>query len=84
MKYILQDESLLKIREEEERRKEVSANFQTTLNEITALMQQNNEKNSKLREDNLEMTKKFKTVCEQYSLREQVCVCSFRRLLDAF
>ncbi|PNF22844.1 hypothetical protein B7P43_G01394 [Cryptotermes secundus] len=67
----IKDESLLKIREEEERRKEVSANFQTTLNEITALMQQNNEKNSKLREDNLEMTKKFKTVCEQYSLREQ-------------
>jgi hypothetical protein len=71
---VLQDESLLKIREEEEKRKEVSAKFQTTLNEITALMQQNNEKNSKLREDNLEITKKFKTVCEQYELREQVCV----------
>ncbi|KDR22608.1 gamma-taxilin isoform X2 [Zootermopsis nevadensis] len=67
----IKDESLLKIREEEEKRKEVSAKFQTTLNEITALMQQNNEKNSKLREDNLEMTKKFKTVCEQYELREQ-------------
>ncbi|XP_069689808.1 gamma-taxilin-like isoform X2 [Periplaneta americana] len=67
----IKDESLLKIREEEEKRKEVSAKFQSTLNEITALMQQNNEKNSKLREDNLEMTKKFKTVCEQYELREQ-------------
>lgn len=74
---VLQDESLLKIREEEEKRKEVSAKFQTTLNEITALMQQNNEKNSKLREDNLEMTKKFKTVCEQYELREQVRLLSF-------
>jgi Mlc titration factor MtfA (ptsG expression regulator) len=73
-KDVLQDESLLKIREEEEKRKEVSAKFQTTLNEITALMQQNNEKNSKLREDNLEVTKKFKTVCEQYELREQVCL----------
>lgn len=67
----IKDESLLKIREEEEKRKEVSAKFQSTLNEITTLMQQNNEKNSKLREDNLEMTKKFKTVCEQYELREQ-------------
>jgi hypothetical protein len=47
-------------------------------------MQQNNEKSSKLREDNLEMTKKFKTVCEQYALREEVCVSSFIRLLDAF
>jgi hypothetical protein len=40
-------------------------------------MQQNNEKNSKLRDDNLEITKKFKTVCEQYELREQVCISSF-------
>jgi hypothetical protein len=76
-KDVLQDESLLKIREEEEKRKEVSAKFQSTLNEITALMQQNNEKNSKLREDNLEMTKKFKTVCEEFELREQVCLSSF-------
>jgi hypothetical protein len=67
----IKDESVLKIREEEEKRKEVSAKFQSTLNELTAVMQQNNEKNSKLRDDNLEITKKFKTVCEQYELREQ-------------
>ncbi|XP_067013351.2 alpha-taxilin isoform X2 [Anabrus simplex] len=67
----VKDESLLKIREEEEKRKEVSAKFQSTLADVTALMQQNNEKNCKLREDNLEMTKKFKSVCEQYELREQ-------------
>lgn len=76
-KDIVQDESVLKIREEEEKRKEVSAKFQSTLNELTAVMQQNNEKNSKLRDDNLEITKKFKTVCEQYELREQVCMSSF-------
>jgi hypothetical protein len=73
----VQDESVLKIREEEEKRKEVSAKFQSTLNEITALMQQNNEKNSKLRDDNLEMNKKFKSVCEQYEMREQVCLFFF-------
>lgn len=73
----MQDESVLKIREEEEKRKEVSAKFQSTLNEITALMQQNNEKNSKLRDDNLEMNKKFKSVCEQYEMREQVCLFFF-------
>ncbi|XP_063224937.1 alpha-taxilin-like isoform X1 [Bacillus rossius redtenbacheri] len=67
----VKDESLLKIREEEEKRKEVSGKFQSTLAEITALMQQNNEKNSKLREDNLEMTKKFKSLYEQYEMREQ-------------
>ncbi|XP_033210372.1 gamma-taxilin-like isoform X2 [Belonocnema kinseyi] len=67
----VKEESLLKIREEEEKRKEVSAKFQTTLTEITALMGQNNEKNAKLHEDNMEMSKNFKSVCEQVELREQ-------------
>lgn len=69
----MQEESVLRIREEEEKRKEVSNKFQGTLAEITSLMQQNNEKNSKLRDDNIEMTTKFKSVCEQYELRVQVC-----------
>lgn len=67
----IKEESLLRIREEEEKRKVVSAKFQTTLSEITALMQQNNENNSKLRDENIEMQNKFKSVCEQYELREQ-------------
>ncbi|KAK3932879.1 Alpha-taxilin [Frankliniella fusca] len=67
----IKEESVLKIREEEEKRKEVSNKFQSTLAEITSLMQQNNEKNSKLRDDNIEMTTKFKSVCEQYELRVQ-------------
>lgn len=70
--FFYQEESVLKIREEEEKRKEVSNKFQSTLAEITSLMQQNNEKNSKLRDDNIEMTTKFKSVCEQYELRVQV------------
>lgn len=67
----IKEESLLKIREEEEKRKNVSAKFQATLSEITTLMQQNNENNSKLRDENIEMQNKFKSVCEQYELREQ-------------
>lgn len=67
----IKEESVLKIREEEEKRKEVSNKFQSTLAEITSLMQQNNEKNSKLRDDNIEMTTKFKSVCEQYEIRVQ-------------
>lgn len=69
---MLKDESLLKIREEEEKRKDVSAKFQTTMNEITSLMQQNNDKNMKLRDDNIDMTAKLKSICEQYELRQQV------------
>ncbi|KAJ8708984.1 hypothetical protein PYW07_008810 [Mythimna separata] len=67
----IKEESLLKIREEEERRKETQAKFQNTLSEITAMLQQNNEKNAKLREDNITMSEKFKSVVQQYQLREQ-------------
>ncbi|XP_022118684.2 gamma-taxilin [Pieris rapae] len=67
----IKEESLLKIREEEERRKETQAKFQNTLTEITELLQQNYEKNAKLREDNITMTEKFKNVLQQYQLREQ-------------
>ncbi|XP_023935214.2 gamma-taxilin [Bicyclus anynana] len=67
----IKEESILKIREEEERRKETQGKFQNTLTEITALLQQNNEKNAKLRDDNISMTEKFKSVVQQYQLREQ-------------
>ncbi|XP_075984694.1 beta-taxilin [Anticarsia gemmatalis] len=67
----IKEESLLKIREEEERRKETQAKFQNTLSEITTMLQQNNEKNAKLRDDNISMSEKFKSVVTQYQLREQ-------------
>ncbi|XP_049885841.1 gamma-taxilin [Pectinophora gossypiella] len=67
----IKEESLLKIREEEERRKETQTKFQSTLSEITILLQQNNEKNVKLRDDNISMSEKFKSIVQQYQLREQ-------------
>jgi len=67
----IKDDSLSKIREEEERRKETQAKFQKSLNEIQTLMNDNNEKNMKLKQDNQEMTDKFKYILEQYELREQ-------------
>ncbi|KAG8225552.1 hypothetical protein J437_LFUL002068 [Ladona fulva] len=67
----IKEESLLKVREEEEKRKEVSAKFQGTLNEITALMQQNIEKNAKLKDENVEMAQRFGKLLEQYEIREQ-------------
>ncbi|KPJ03448.1 Alpha-taxilin [Papilio xuthus] len=67
----IKEESLLKIREEEERRKETQAKFQNTLSEITALLQQNNEKSAKLRDDNISMTEKFKSLMQQHQIREQ-------------
>lgn len=67
----IKDDSLSKIREEEEKRKETQAKFQKALNEITVMMNENNDTNKKLRDDNAEMSKKFKYILEQYELREQ-------------
>ena len=67
----VKEESLLKIREEEEKRKEVSAKFQSTLAEITTLMAETKEKNVKLHDDNREIHKKFKSVFDEMDIREQ-------------
>ncbi|KAJ8678657.1 hypothetical protein QAD02_014444 [Eretmocerus hayati] len=67
----IKEESLSKLREEEEKRKEVSAKFQSTVAEITTLMAETNDKNVKLLEDNMETQKKFKTVFEEMDLREK-------------
>lgn len=65
---------MLKIREEEEKKREVATKFQSTLTELGNLLAQNNDKNAKLRDDNLDMTTKLKNVCEQYEKKEQVLV----------
>lgn len=67
----IKEESMSKIREEEEKRKETQTRFQKNLNDITVMMNENNDKNQKLRDDNIEMSKKFKYILEQYELREQ-------------
>ena len=63
---------MAKIREEEEKRREVSAKFQTTLSDITGTMNENNQKNTKLTEENIEMSKKLKSLCEQYEQNNSV------------
>ncbi|GAB6020857.1 hypothetical protein CHUAL_003507 [Chamberlinius hualienensis] len=68
---VVKEESLLRVKEEEEKRKEVSAKFQTTLTEISTLMQDNNQKNSVLRDENLKLSQKLKTLADQYEIREQ-------------
>ncbi|XP_070189864.1 alpha-taxilin-like isoform X2 [Littorina saxatilis] len=67
----VKEESLLRTREDEERRKEISAKFQTTIAEIQTQMTDNHEKNVKLREENQDLAGKLKKFLEQYELREQ-------------
>ncbi|XP_055500910.1 gamma-taxilin-like isoform X1 [Leucoraja erinacea] len=67
----LKEENLQRAREEEERRKEVTAHFQMTLNEIQAQMEQHNLHNTKLRQENIELAEQLKKLIEQYELREE-------------
>ncbi|XP_025205262.1 alpha-taxilin isoform X1 [Melanaphis sacchari] len=68
----IREESLKRVKEAEDKRIEMTNKFQNTLSEIASVMQQNSEKNNKLRDDNMDMSSRLKNVCEQYELREQV------------
>ncbi|EGW02128.1 Gamma-taxilin [Cricetulus griseus] len=67
----LKEENLQQAREEEERRKEATAHFQITLNEIQAQLEQHDIHNAKLRQENIELGEKLKKLIEQYALREE-------------
>ncbi|XP_034560411.1 alpha-taxilin isoform X2 [Notolabrus celidotus] len=67
----LKEEGVQRTRLEEEKRKEVTAHFQLTLNDIQAQMEQHNERNSSLRQENTELAEKLKKLYEQYKLREE-------------
>ncbi|XP_077338106.1 alpha-taxilin [Lithobates pipiens] len=67
----LKEEGVQRAREEEEKRKEVTAHFQVTLNDIQSQMEQHNERNTKLRQENVELADRLKKLIEQYELREE-------------
>lgn len=57
----IKSESLSKIRDEEEKRKETTQHFQQSINEIFTTLGKNNDENTKLKEANLEITKKYES-----------------------
>uniref|UniRef100_A0A8D0HMV6 Taxilin gamma n=1 Tax=Sphenodon punctatus TaxID=8508 RepID=A0A8D0HMV6_SPHPU len=67
----LKEENMQQAREEEERRKEATAHFQITLNEIQAQLEQHDIHNAKLRQEKTELGEKLKKLIEQYALREE-------------
>ncbi|XP_036162018.1 gamma-taxilin isoform X10 [Myotis myotis] len=68
----LKEENVQQAREEEERRKEATAHFQITLNEIQAQLEQHDIHNARLRQENIELGEKLKKLIEQYSMREEL------------
>ncbi|XP_063928146.1 alpha-taxilin isoform X2 [Zophobas morio] len=67
----IKEENMAKIKEEEERRKEVSLKFADKLNDINSMMEDNKEKSDKLREENLKMTAKLADLYAQFQKREE-------------
>lgn len=67
----IKNESMTKIRDEEEKRKETQEHFQKSINDIFATLGKNNDENMKIKEANLDMAKKFKYLAEQYDIREK-------------
>jgi hydroxymethylpyrimidine pyrophosphatase-like HAD family hydrolase len=70
---LIKDENLLRIKEEEEKRKEISAKFQIAIDDINKQVSSNADKNNSIMQENANLTNKMKTLLEQYEIREQVC-----------
>ncbi|KAK7150991.1 hypothetical protein R3I93_012051 [Phoxinus phoxinus] len=67
----LKEESLQRMREDEMKRKEISAHFQSTLVDIQSQIEQHSNRNNKLCQENSELASKLKTIIEQYERREE-------------
>ncbi|NXS33540.1 TXLNB protein, partial [Pomatostomus ruficeps] len=67
----LKEETIQRAREEDEKRKEITNHFQSTLSEIQAQIEQQSERNMKLCQENTELAEKLKSIIDQYELREE-------------
>ncbi|XP_077475765.1 gamma-taxilin-like isoform X3 [Stigmatopora argus] len=67
----LKEENAQRSREYEEQRKEAMLHFQMTLSDIEVQMEQHTSRNTKLRQENVELAEKLKMLIEQYELREE-------------
>ncbi|RXG72184.1 Alpha-taxilin [Armadillidium vulgare] len=67
---VIKDENIVRLKEEEDRRKEVSSQFNSTLSEISHLMEENTQNNSKLREENKKMASRLQDLVKQHEQRE--------------
>uniref|UniRef100_A0A8D1KRC8 Beta-taxilin n=1 Tax=Sus scrofa TaxID=9823 RepID=A0A8D1KRC8_PIG len=74
----LKEETLQRAREEEEKRKEITSHFQSTLTDIQAQIEQQSERNMKLCQENTELAEKLKSIIDQYELREELTLYSGR------
>ncbi|KAI1287024.1 Alpha-taxilin [Halotydeus destructor] len=62
----IKEESLSRIKEEEEKRRDIAGKFQSTFNEIMTLVQENQKRNELLKDENQELAQKLKQLMTHY------------------
>ncbi|XP_066556888.1 beta-taxilin isoform X1 [Amia ocellicauda] len=67
----LKEETFQRCREDEEKRKEITTHFQSTLNDIQVQIEQHSDRNNKLCLENTELAEKLKGIIDQYEQREE-------------
>ncbi|XP_069090405.1 beta-taxilin [Pleurodeles waltl] len=67
----LKEETLQRVREDEEKRKTITNHFQATLVDIQAQIEQQSARNTKLCQENAELAEKLKNIVEQCEGREE-------------
>ncbi|OCT80255.1 hypothetical protein XELAEV_18027072mg [Xenopus laevis] len=68
----LKEETIQRAREDEEKRKEITNHFQSTLTEIQTQIEQQSERNTSLCQENAELAEKLNSIVGQYELREEM------------
>lgn len=67
---LIKEENIARIKEEEDRRREVANTFTERLNALTNLITESKDKSNKVKEENQNMTEKLTELYEQYQQRE--------------
>ena len=71
---LIKDENLQRIKEEEDKRKDITSKFQLAIDDINQQVASNSEKNNLLMTENTQLTGKLKNLIEQYEVREKVSI----------
>ncbi|XP_059171447.1 alpha-taxilin-like [Physella acuta] len=67
---VIKDESIKRAKEDDERRKEISAQFNQTIGEIQTQMTDNSERNAKLRQENENLAAQLRAFIKQCEVRD--------------
>ncbi|XP_053317008.1 beta-taxilin [Spea bombifrons] len=67
----LKEETIQRVREDEEKRKDITNHFQSTLTDIQSQIEQQKERNNKLCLENTELAEKLNSIVGQYEVREE-------------